>query len=573
MQQIINTLCLVFSYIKKYPKFWFYFFLRVFTTAVNVSVPVVVGYIIVLLTQHVSVQIILTWLLFLSLAILINPIFDRMAFVNGWFISFRMAYDFRMDAIKKFRYVGLSFWQRQNRGNVLKILDQAFWDFIFTAGSIINAYIPFFGKLIGIFLATAFIDPVIGALLFINCIFTAINIRLILPRESRTGILEHKAQESVHGRINEYFMNYKTVVYLNLFNRQENEIHQFNEQAYSVYQKRERLTGLKLYLNNQMNSLFVIVTISYAIWQVIHGHLQLGLLTTIVFFSLNIADYMMQGIWNISELVRYANGITRYIDTFVDVKADAVSQPKITLDFQHLFLRHVSLQQKERETLQDVNLQIKRGEKIAIVGFTGSGKTTLVDILLKAITDYNGEIFINEHNYHSLHVNDIAKVYSIVSQDVQLFQGTIKENIVIDQEFTEADLKKIIKVAALQALLEKIPEGIEGHIYESASNISGGERQRIGIARSLLQNHPVLILDEATASLDPKTEREVITNIITEYPDITVVYITHKYSLLNLFDEIVVMNEGSIIEQGSFASLVKKGGLFKDLFKASQLQK
>lgn len=572
MYQVFQAFKLVFSYINNYPKFWLYFTLRIITTAINVSVPVVVGYIIVLLTRHSEITVIYYWLSFLGFIVLIGPIIDRFAFVNGWFLSFRIAHDFRQDAVKKLRHVGLYFWQENDKGNVMKIIDQAFEHVIFIAGSIINSYVPFFGKLIGIILATSFIDPVIGILLFIDCLFTVINIKVILPKESDAGILERKAQESVYGRINEYLTNYKTVVYLNLFDKQDKEIFQYNENAYEAYQKRERLSGLKWYFNSQMNAFFVITTIIYAIWQVLQGHLQLGLLTTIVFFSLNIADYMVEGIWNISESVRYANSIKRYQDTFKDIMEHDDDTDSLSIDFNELSLRHVSLQQKERETLQNINLTVKKGEKIAIVGFTGSGKTTLIDILLKAITTYSGEIYINNYNYQELHVKNIAKIYSIVPQEVQLFQGSIEENITIHKTADGKDIDKVIQVAGLASLIEKLPKGKEEHIHEAASNISGGERQRIGIARSLLQNHPILILDEATASLDPKTEREVVTNIITNYPDMTILYITHKYSLLNVFDEIIVMNDGSIIEKGSFASLIKKGGLFKDLFHASKLQ-
>lgn len=406
----------------------------------------------------------------------------------------------------------------------------------------------------------------------LDAVFFAINIKILMPQESRAGLLERKAQETVYGRINEYLINYKTVVYLNLFQRQDKEIFQYNELAYATYTNRERISGWKWYINNQIHALFISGIIIYAVWQVLLGNLHVGMLTTIVFFSLRIAENMTDFVWQISELVRFSNSIQRYNDTFVEVHENYSESSSKIIHFEKLTLQKVTLQQKDRETLRNVSVTIKKGHKVAIVGFTGSGKTTLIDILLKAITTYDGEIFINEHNYHDVHVQDIAKVFSIVPQEVQLFQGTVKDNIAINPDYQEKDLTEVITIACLPSLIYKLPKGVDSHIHEGASNISGGERQRIGIARALLQKHPVLILDEATASLDPKTEREVITNIITTCKDTTMLYITHKYSLLNLFDEIIVMNEGSIIEHGSFASLVDKGGLFKDLFDASQIQ-
>lgn len=572
MYQIIQAFKLSFSYIKRYPKFWLYFVLRIVTTLADVSVPLIIGYIIVLLTNHGELANIYVWAIFLTAIIILNPVLDKIAFVNSWYISVRIAHDFRLDEVKRLRHTGLVFWQRNDKGNVLKIIDQAFEHFALLSGSIIHSWVPFLGRTIGIFVSTTLIDPVIGILFLIDAVFFTINIKILLPKESETGIGERMAHESVYGRINEYLTNYKTIVYLNLFGRQNAEISGYNEGAYLAYKKRERLSGWKWYFNNQIHAVCISAIIIYSIWQVLQGHLQVGLLTTIVFFSLRVTDYMTEGAWNISELVKFSNSIRRYNDTFKEVSESYSGGPSKTINFKQLAFESVSLQQENRETLRNVDLLIKKGQKVAIVGYTGSGKTTLVDILLKAITSYDGEIFINNHNYRDLHVQDIAKIYSIVPQEVQLFQGTLKDNIAISPEYLEKNLQVVIKVAELTSLIDKLPSGVDSHIHEGASNISGGERQRIGIARSLLQNRPVLILDEATANLDPKTEREVITNIIGEYPKLTMLYITHKYSLLNLFDEIVVMNEGSIIEQGSFESLIANGGLFKDLFEASQMK-
>lgn len=235
-------------------------------------------------------------------------------------------------------------------------------------------------------------------------------------------------------------------------------------------------------------------------------------------------------------------------------------------------MKGVTLQREERETLTDVSLQITKGDKLAIVGYTGSGKSTLLDVILKVITDYEGTVAINNHTYRDLKVVDIANIFSVVPQEVQLFHDTVRNNILASNESFTGNLDTIIRNAGLSELIERLPKGLDSVIHEGSGNISGGERQRIGIARSLVQEQPVLVLDEATASLDPRTERDVVTRIISEYPEQTMIYITHKYSLLNYFSHIIVMNNGRIIEEGSFDELLSKGGLFKDLYKASQLQ-
>lgn len=572
MEQILNSFKLSLKYLKNYPKFWFYLFLRLLIAIGDVLVPVLIGYIIVLYTNHESMTAIYWSVSLIVLILIISPVLDKIQFIGAWFIAFRAAHDFRRDAVKRLRHVGLSFWQDHDKGNVLKIIDQAFEHLIYVSGSIVHAFVPFLGKVMGIVISTTFIDPIISLIFLLDAVFFVINIKFLLPKEAEAGILERRAQEAVHGRINEYLVNYKTVVYLNLFKRQEKEIFQYNEDAYKAYQKRERLSGWKWYFNNQTHAICIAIIIVYSMWQVSQGNLQVGMLATVGFFALRISDTMTEFAWNISELMNYSNSIRRYNETFETVSDHSFQGVETAVDFQELILRNVSLQQKDRETLRNINLTIKKGEKVAIVGFTGSGKTSLIDILLKVTTSYSGDILINQHNYQELQVHDLAKVYSIVPQDVQLFKGSLTDNIAIDSESSDKEIDEVVEIASLRSLIQKLPKGIESHIHEGASNVSGGERQRIGIARALLQNHPVLILDEATASLDPKTEREVITNIISAHPEHTVLYITHKYALLNLFDHIIVMNEGSIIERGSFDSLVEKGGLFKDLFEASQLQ-
>jgi ABC-type multidrug transport system fused ATPase/permease subunit len=291
-----------------------------------------------------------------------------------------------------------------------------------------------------------------------------------------------------------------------------------------------------------------------------------------MFFSMRFADDLGALIWQSEEFVRFMNGLTRYYETFDTVKiADDQLVPTEDIAFKNLSFRNVSLQRKERETLQDISFDLPKGQKLAIVGYTGSGKSTMIDITLKAITEFQGDVHLNEKSYKDLKVVDITNIFSVVPQEVQLFRDTVKGNILASNPDFSGSLDTLISTCMLGDLINKLPKGVDTEISEGSTNISGGERQRIGIARALVEQQPILVLDEATASLDPKTERQVITNIIHAYPELTVIYITHKYSLLNYFDHILVLSDGKIIEQGDFDTLVKRGGLFKDLFEASQV--
>jgi subfamily B ATP-binding cassette protein MsbA len=435
-----------------------------------------------------------------------------------------------------------------------------------------HTYLWIFGKITGMFIANIFINPVVVIFYIVNIILFSTNLYMLLPKEDKLGIIERRGQESVNSRIMEYLVNFKTVVYLNLFKRQEKEIDFYNKDAYQKYCKREVISSWKWYLNNQLHNLTTIAIFVYGLIQVSNGNLKVGTLATLIIFSISYAEHLGWLMEQMDELIRYVNSLQRWQETFGNIKEDnKLLTPTKGIQFDKLKINNLSVQREDRETLSKVSFDLNKGDKLAVVGFTGSGKSTLLDVILKVIIDYQGEIKLGDIDYKDLKVVDITNVFSIVPQEVQLFRDTVKGNILASRPDYDKSIDDLLKTSCLLDLIKKLPQGLDQPIHEGSTNVSGGERQRIGIARALIEEQPVLVLDEATASLDPKTERDVITNIINKYPDLTVIYITHKYSLLDYFDKILVMNEGRVVEKGSFEELKSKGGLFSDLFEASQV--
>ncbi len=226
----------------------------------------------------------------------------------------------------------------------------------------------------------------------------------------------------------------------------------------------------------------------------------------------------------------------------------------------------------DEKLLDKVNLKINSGESIAIAGPSGSGKSSLLDSLLLVTKPTSGEITLDKLNYTNIDPRQISSLFSVVPQSVQLFNTTIEDNIILDKERDETKLQKIIEICNLSEFIKNLPNRLQTLIQEDSVNISGGERQRIGIARALYQDQQILILDEASAALDPANEKHVITEILKHFQDKTIIYVTHKYALLNKFDNILVFNEAKIIEQGSFHKLVEKKGLFNGLYQDSLIK-
>lgn len=573
MNYYLYTIKTCVRYINRYPMYWFWMSVRAIFVVSETALPIILGHVINLLTQEgPNWEKISLWIfLYIGLS-LINPFLEIYTGYQAWSKASRIGRDFRLDTMKLLKYAGLAFWNGKEKGGVMKVVDRSFSHFTELTANISHLYLWWGGRVIGIIVASAFIDPVIVLIYAVDMVLFVANLWYMIPKEEKKGVVEYKAEEDVTSRIMEYLNNFRTVVYINLFGRQEKEIKYYNDVSYDTYLTREKTTNWKWFFNNQLHAFSAVVTFAYGLHQIFQGNFEVGTLATLMIFSRSFSENIGALVWQSEWIVQFVNSMRRWHETFGAIKEDPqLLVPTKDITFNTLELKNVSVNRSERETLTDVSFQVKKGEKVAIVGYTGSGKSTMLDIILKALTEYKGIVSINDYDYNDLKVVDITNIFSIVPQEVQLFRDSVKGNILASNEEYNKPLDELLRVCSLTELVAKLPNGVEEPISEGSTNISGGERQRIGIARALVEEQPVLVLDEATASLDPKTERDVVTNIINTYPDLTLIYITHKYSLLNSFDHILVVSDGKIVEEGDFETLKGKGGLFKDLFEASKV--
>ena len=224
----------------------------------------------------------------------------------------------------------------------------------------------------------------------------------------------------------------------------------------------------------------------------------------------------------------------------------------------------------EEKIFNNLSLQIKKGEKIAIVGMSGSGKSTLLNLLLRFYDVTSGYISIDNQDLQTISSESLYNLMTIVQQDVYIFDDTLKANITLSQSFTEDDIKKAVQQSGLESYILENELGLQTLCGENGSNLSGGERQRLSIARALIRKTPILLLDEATSSLDNKITTE-IENSILEIQDLTVLVVTHKLnkSMLKKYNRILFMKNGVIVEDGSFDNLMDRKGEFYKLVELS----
>ena len=224
----------------------------------------------------------------------------------------------------------------------------------------------------------------------------------------------------------------------------------------------------------------------------------------------------------------------------------------------------------EEKIFNHLSLQIKKGEKIAIVGMSGSGKSTLLNLLLRFYDVTSGYISIDNQDLQAISAESLYNLMTIVQQDVYIFDDTLKANITLSQSFTEDDIKKAVQQSGLESYILENELGLQTLCGENGSNLSGGERQRLSIARALIRKTPILLLDEATSSLDNQVTTE-IENSILEIQDLTVLVVTHKLnkSMLKKYNRILFMKNGVIVEDGSFDNLMDRKGEFYKLVELS----
>jgi ATP-binding cassette, subfamily B, multidrug efflux pump len=223
--------------------------------------------------------------------------------------------------------------------------------------------------------------------------------------------------------------------------------------------------------------------------------------------------------------------------------------------------------------LQGIDLAIEEGEKVAIVGRTGSGKTILSSLIMRLLESPAGSLFIGGIEIHRLPLRVLRGSIGYVPQETFLFSATIRENIVFGKtEATDNEVEKVVRLAQLQEDIQSFPEGLDTMVGERGVTLSGGQRQRVAIARAILMDPSILLLDDALSSVDIQTEERILDGMGKSLREKTIILITHRIAPLRRADRIVVLDEGKVAEMGEHSSLLAKGGIYADLYWRSQLE-
>ena len=241
----------------------------------------------------------------------------------------------------------------------------------------------------------------------------------------------------------------------------------------------------------------------------------------------------------------------------------------INADVGEIAIKNLSFQYEERRIIDDLSLSIKKGEKIAFVGESGSGKSTLIKILLGLLKYNQGEVRLGDMELSGICLNDLYDRVSYLSQDAPVFDGTIKENLVFEKKVSEEQMLGALSEVQLSHLVENLAEGLNTEIGEKGTCLSGGEKQRLALARLWFEDSELVILDEATSAMDNLTEENVMKSVMQKMKDKTVIAIAHRLNSIAGFDRIILFREGKIVGQGTFEELLRTDSYFMDLYNAN----
>ncbi|SIT94940.1 ABC transporter ATP-binding protein [Pontibacter indicus] len=357
------------------------------------------------------------------------------------------------------------------------------------------------------------------------------------------------------------------------FNAEPHIMGKFNEQN-DRYAQLQRSIANKRDLASPFSEFMGVTVVAGLLW--FGGNLVLNqqsdlkaeeFITYIVLFSqvLVPAKAMSAAFSNIQRGLVSGDRILKVIDT--EPQVTDKPNAKVLPEFHHeIKLQDVSFGYGERPVLQDINLRIQKGKTVALVGPSGGGKSTLADLIPRFYDPTAGAILIDGHDIRDYTAVSVRDKIGVVTQESILFNDTIFNNIAFNKtDATEEEVMAAARIANAHEFIARMPEGYQTMIGDRGSRLSGGQRQRLSIARAILQNPPILILDEATSALDTESEKlvqEALTNLMKNR---TSVVIAHRLSTIQHADEIVVLQQGSIVERGSHENLLQHGGLYAKL--------
>lgn len=485
-------------------------------------------------------------------------------------VSQTLTLSLRKELNRKLTRLPLSYYDRHSRGDVMSRITNDLERVSDTLQQGMMQFITSMINIAGAVVIMLIISPVLTAITLITIVI-GIAITIFVSGKSHGYFMENqKSLGELNGLIEEFFTGRMVV---KAFNRETDAaaaVAAANEKLYKAGKKAQFISyavmpAIRLF--NQLGYMLIAVVGAYF---VIKGRLSLGIVQAFFQYVNQVAEPITEASYTINTMqaaVASAERVFEILDAPEEEPEAAIAQflknPKGEVCFEHVRFGY----EEDDILMQDVSIKVNAGQKIAIVGPTGAGKTTLINLLLRFYEPQGGKIVIDGVDIRKMSRGGLRGLLGMVLQDAWIFGGTMRDNIAYSREGAEhEEIVKAAKAARVDHFIRTLPNGYDTVLNDEGSDISQGQRQLITIARAILADPPILILDEATSSVDTRTELEIQKAMDVLMKGRTSFVIAHRLSTILDADCILVMQNGTIIEQGNHKDLMRKKGFYAELY-------
>ena len=493
-------------------------------------------------------------------------------------VSQKMCYQFRKSLSEKMNRLPMDYYDKRTYGEVLSRITND----VDTLGASLNQsltqIITSVTTLIGVLIMMLSISPLMTLAALCILPISAFLIGFIIKKSQKYFRAQQEYLGHVNGQVEEIYGGQNVI---RLFNREEASIKEFERDNDILYQsawKSQFLSGMMQPIMNFVGNLGYVVIAVLGAFLNIRGAIEVGDIQSFIQYIRQFTQPVSQ-IAQVSNMLQSTAAAAERVFEFLDEPEEsqraekhapvAASDLSGNVTFDHVRFGY----NPDKIIIKDFCCDVKQGQKIAIVGPTGAGKTTIVKLLMRFYDLNGGSIQIDGYNINDFDRSELREVFGMVLQDTWLFQGTIMENIRYGRlDATDEEVIAAAKAAHAHHFIQTLPGGYEMELNEDATNVSQGQKQLLTIARAILANNPILILDEATSSVDTRTEVRIQKAMDNLMKGRTSFIIAHRLSTIRDADRILCLKDGDIVEQGTHQELMAKGGFYANLYN-SQFEK
>ncbi len=554
--------------------------LRIVSDIAALYPPYAIGRMVTILSQtgftkavliHESLFVVITWGIAISFRYLTIYLAKRI----GLYMATKVFLDVHVSMLEVLFARDSAWHEKESSGSKLKRVSNGADSYNLIIRTWINNLIEIVVRFISIPFILATFDHT-AALIMIFFMVTYFCVSYFLAKPALKAAYQVSIdEEGVHGVAFEALSNVRSVQVLDLSGGILVQIRQAVTKLLASYRARIKAFQFRGSFSAWYGDMFRVVSVAYLAFEVIQGRYAIGFLVTFSSYFFNIWESVRELSDVSQDLIIATQMIGRMHDLIGRVPDDAgVNRGSIPFPetWKEISLENISFSYGDHEALSNVSFTIKRGEKVGVVGLSGAGKSTLFKLLLKERMNWKGKITLGAVPLENIKTDEYRNHVSVVLQETEVFNLTLRQNILLgNTTATEEDLNKALTVAHVRDFIAKLPQGLDTVIGEKGIKLSGGEKQRLGIARAVVRKPSILFLDEATSHLDLESEEKIKQSLHEFFQSVTAVVIAHRLTTIREMDRIIVVEGGRIVEEGSFEALHAKKGRFYELWEKQHL--